>query len=113
MSSAELPGPGGDGANPVGWLRRHITPKECARIQSFDVDGLHGAPYVLGENDHNVQPGQRRELDAFMQSRAIDAFVQEPEKFPKRPSRPASSSRNFRHIGRTLGSKRTTSEHRI
>ena len=32
------------------WAGRHITPKECARIQSFDVDSLHGA-YVLGEND--------------------------------------------------------------
>ena len=35
----------------VGWLKRHITPKECARIQSFDVDGKHGKPFVLGSND--------------------------------------------------------------
>ena len=35
----------------VGWLKRHITPKECARIQDFDVDGLHGEPFVLGESD--------------------------------------------------------------
>lgn len=35
----------------VGWLKRHITPKECARIQDFDVDGLHGEAFVLGESD--------------------------------------------------------------
>jgi len=35
----------------IGWLRRHITPKECARIQDFDVDGNHGEPFVLGESD--------------------------------------------------------------
>ena len=35
----------------VGWLRRHLTPKECARIQSFDVDGVFGKPFILGEKD--------------------------------------------------------------
>lgn len=35
----------------VGWLKRHITPKECARIQDFDVDGLHGKPFQLGDSD--------------------------------------------------------------
>ncbi len=35
----------------VGWLRRHITPKECARIQDFDVDGEYGEPFVLGDSD--------------------------------------------------------------
>ena len=35
----------------VGWLRRHITPKECARIQDFDVDGIHGNPFKLGDSD--------------------------------------------------------------
>ena len=35
----------------VGWLKRHISPKECARIQDFDVDGSHGEPFVLGESD--------------------------------------------------------------
>jgi DNA (cytosine-5)-methyltransferase 1 len=35
----------------VGWLKRHITPKECARIQSFDVDGVYGKPFKLGDND--------------------------------------------------------------
>ena len=72
----------------VGWLRRHITPKECARIQSFDVDGLHGAPYVLGENDQQSykQLGNAVNVDIIhaIQSQ-IDAFIQEPEKFPKRP----------------------------
>ena len=35
----------------VGWLKRLISPKECARIQDFDVDGIHGDPFVLGESD--------------------------------------------------------------
>ena len=35
----------------VGWLKRHISPKECARIQDFDVDGVHGEPFVLGDSD--------------------------------------------------------------
>ena len=35
----------------IGWLRRRITPRECARIQDFDVDGLHGEPFVLDESD--------------------------------------------------------------
>jgi DNA (cytosine-5)-methyltransferase 1 len=35
----------------VGWLKRHITPKECARIQDFDVDGIHGDPFTLGSSD--------------------------------------------------------------
>ena len=35
----------------IGWLRRRITPRECARIQDFDVDGLHGRPFVLDESD--------------------------------------------------------------
>ena len=35
----------------IGWKRRHITPKECARIQDFDVDGLHGDPFILDTSD--------------------------------------------------------------
>ena len=39
----------------VGWLKRHITPKECAKIQDFDVDGILGTPFVLGESDQQAQ----------------------------------------------------------
>jgi len=35
----------------VGWLKRHISPKECARIQDFDVDGIHGEAFVLEDSD--------------------------------------------------------------
>ena len=35
----------------VGWLKRHISPKECARIQDFDVDGIHGEAFVLGDSN--------------------------------------------------------------
>ncbi len=35
----------------VGWLKRNITPKECARLQDFDVDGLYGKPFMVCEDD--------------------------------------------------------------
>ena len=35
----------------IGWERRRITPKECARIQDFDVDGIYGKPFVLDKSD--------------------------------------------------------------
>lgn len=35
----------------VGWLKRHLTPIECARIQDFDVDGKYGEPFRLGDSD--------------------------------------------------------------
>ena len=35
----------------IGWKRRHITPKECARIQDFDVDGIYGKPFILDKSD--------------------------------------------------------------
>jgi DNA (cytosine-5)-methyltransferase 1 len=35
----------------IGWMKRHITPKECARIQDFDVDGVLGNPFILGSSD--------------------------------------------------------------
>ena len=64
----------------VGWLKRHITPKECARIQDFDVDGRYGPPFVLGESDQqsykqlgnavNVQMIHhiQREIDKYLLS---------------------------------------------
>jgi DNA (cytosine-5)-methyltransferase 1 len=35
----------------VGWLRRNITPRECARLQDFDVDGNYGKPFELCKDD--------------------------------------------------------------
>ena len=72
----------------VGWLRRRITPKECARIQSFDVDGHHGAAYMLGEHDQQSykQLGNAVNVDMiYAIQRQIDAFLSDPERFPKRP----------------------------
>ena len=47
----------------VGWERRHITPKECARIQNFDVEQLACQPGLIGGNHDPepcmVQPGDR------------------------------------------------------
>ena len=35
----------------IGWQKRKMSPKECARAQNFDVDGLKGKPYVLSTSD--------------------------------------------------------------
>jgi DNA (cytosine-5)-methyltransferase 1 len=35
----------------IGWQKRKMTPKECARAQDFDVDGLKGSKYILSKND--------------------------------------------------------------
>jgi DNA (cytosine-5)-methyltransferase 1 len=35
----------------IGWQKRRMTPKECARAQNFDVDGLKGRPFVLSPKD--------------------------------------------------------------
>ena len=72
----------------VGWLRRHITPKECARIQSFDVDGVFGKPFVLGENDGQAYKQLGNAVNVNMiyeiQSR-IDEFLSGSTEFPKKP----------------------------
>ena len=35
----------------IGWQKRRMTPKECARAQDFDVDGLISKQYQVSEND--------------------------------------------------------------
>lgn len=35
----------------IGWEKRRMTPKECARAQNFDVDGFISDPYVLSKSD--------------------------------------------------------------
>ena len=35
----------------VGWEKRRMTPKECARAQDFDVDGIKGDAYVLSSSN--------------------------------------------------------------
>ena len=35
----------------VGWQKRRMTPKECARAQDFDVDGTKGAGFILASVD--------------------------------------------------------------
>ena len=72
----------------VGWLKRHITPKECARIQSFDVDGIHGKPFVLGDNDGQAYKQLGNAVNVNMiyeiQSR-IDEFLAGSPDFPRKP----------------------------
>ena len=73
----------------VGWLRRHITPKECARIQSFDVDGVYGAPFELGTNDGQAykQLGNAVNVNMiYMIQERIDEFLTGSPEFPKKPA---------------------------
>lgn len=35
----------------IGWQKRRMTPKECARAQDFDVDGIISKPYLLSDID--------------------------------------------------------------
>ena len=71
----------------VGWLKRHLTPKECARIQSFDVDGEFGKPFVLGDNDGQAYKQLGNAVNVNMiyeiQSR-IDDFLSGSPEFPKK-----------------------------
>jgi len=71
----------------VGWLKRHLTPKECARIQSFDVDGVFGKPFVLGDNDGQAYKQLGNAVNVNMiyeiQSR-IDDFLSGSPDFPKK-----------------------------
>ena len=34
----------------IGWQKRRMTPKECARAQDFDVDGIKSKQYVISDN---------------------------------------------------------------
>jgi len=70
----------------VGWLKRHLTPKECARIQSFDVDGIFGKPFILGELDNQSykQLGNAVNVNMILEiQRKIDLFLVNPCIFPK------------------------------
>ena len=71
----------------VGWLKRHITPKECARIQSFDVDGEYGPPFKLGANDGQAykQLGNAVNVNMiYMIQERIDEFLSGSPEFPKK-----------------------------
>jgi DNA (cytosine-5)-methyltransferase 1 len=35
----------------IGWQKRRMTPKECARAQDFDVDGIISERYAISESD--------------------------------------------------------------
>ena len=38
----------------IGWQKRRMTPKECARAQDFDVDGVISDPYLISHIDSNA-----------------------------------------------------------
>jgi len=68
----------------VGWLRRNITPKECARLQDFDVDGIHGPPFVLSEDDKQAykQLGNAVNVNVILSiQERIDAYLNRSENF--------------------------------
>jgi DNA (cytosine-5)-methyltransferase 1 len=74
----------------VGWLKRHITPKECARIQSFDVDGVYGEAFRLGSNDGQAykQLGNAVNVNMiYMIQERIDEFLAGSPEFPRKPSK--------------------------
>jgi len=69
----------------IGWLKRRITPRECARIQDFDVDGNHGEPFVLGESDQQSykQLGNAVNVNMVrMIQERIDMYLKEVEDSP-------------------------------
>ncbi len=69
----------------VGWLKRHITPIECARIQSFDVDGNYGKKFKLGDNDAQSYKQLGNAVNAnmiYLIQKRIDDFLDDPKKFP-------------------------------
>ncbi len=68
--------------------KRHITPKECARIQSFDVDGVYGKPFVLGDNDAQAykQLGNAVNVNMIYEIQGrIDEFLSGSPDFPRKP----------------------------
>ena len=71
----------------VGWLKRRLTPKECARIQSFDVDGEFGEPFQLCDVDQQAykQLGNAVNVHVvnLIQSR-IDEFLSGSPDFPEK-----------------------------
>jgi DNA (cytosine-5)-methyltransferase 1 len=72
----------------VGWLKRHITPKECARLQSFDVDGIYGKPFKLGDNDGQAykQLGNAVNVNMiYLIQGRIDDFLSGSNDFYKKP----------------------------
>jgi len=69
----------------VGWLKRHLTPKECARIQSFDVDGEYGEPFALSDNDGQAykQLGNAVNVNMIYEIQTrIDEFLSGSPEFP-------------------------------
>ena len=70
----------------VGWLKRHLTPIECARIQSFDVDGVYGKPFILGSQDSQSykQLGNAVNVNMILEiQKKIDLFLVDKDVFPK------------------------------
>ena len=71
----------------VGWLKRRLTPKECARIQSFDVDGEYGKKFVLGNSysQSYKQLGNAVNVNMILSiQEQIDSFLEETSNFPEK-----------------------------
>lgn len=64
---------------------KDITAKECARIQSFDVDGVYGTPFQLGANDGQAykQLGNAVNVNMiYMIQERVDEFLSGSPDFP-------------------------------
>ena len=59
-------------------VKAALNTQECARIQSFDVDGVFGKPFILGEQDNQSykQLGNAVNVNMIIEIQsAIDSFL--------------------------------------
>ena len=73
----------------VGWLKRRLTPKECARIQSFDVDGKFGEPFQLCDVDQQAYKQLGNAVNVHVVNliqTQIDEFLSGSPDFPAKES---------------------------
>lgn len=72
----------------VGWLKRHLTPNECARIQSFDVDGKFGKKFLLCDIDQQAYKQLGNAVNVHVVKliqENIDEFISGNGDFPPLP----------------------------
>ena len=61
----------------IGWQKRRMTPKECARAQDFDVDGLISDPYLIS----NIDSIAYKQLGNAVNVKLTKAIMSEIESF--------------------------------
>jgi DNA (cytosine-5)-methyltransferase 1 len=61
----------------IGWQKRRMTPKECARAQDFDIDGVISEPYVLS----NISSVAYKQLGNAVNVKLTKIIMQEIERY--------------------------------